>query len=272
MFTSTKYILMTKIIAIFIIAFTLFSCSSDDTNSETLKVLEKVVFYRDTPNERQWNFSNNLLQNITLADGTIAEEFTYDSQNRVVKDVKYTNGTTETDIITYNADNTISTINSLPYSYNAATKTYLYSYGSNFTINCEVNSDMLVVNFTRTGFNPGVFHMTYSDGNMTSFEKIANGTTEVLKNFNFETTLMDNPISEAVLAVARVKSLTDPNFFIDSQASQKVPVGFDKGSSDPYYYNYGAIPEDKLYQVGIEVLDGNNNFVNFYSFADYHYQ
>ena len=263
---------MKNIILTVLLAFTLFSCSTDDKNTTTAKILEKVVFYRDSENERQWNFSNNLLQNITLADGSLAEEFIYDTNNRVIKDIKYIDGVAQTDVITYNLDNTISTINNLPYSFNAATKTYTYSYGSNFTINCEVNSDMLAVNFTRTGFNPGVFHMTYSNGNMTSFEKITNNAADVLKNFHFDTTLMNNPIAKAVLAVARVKSLTDPNFFIDSPTSKEVPTGFDKGSTDPNFYNYGAIPEENLYQVGIEVLDSNNNSINFYSFADYYFR
>lgn len=263
---------MKNIVLTIFLAFTLFSCSTDDKNTTTTKILEKVVFYRDSPNERHWNFSNDLLQNITLADGSLAEEFIYDSNNRVIKDIKYNNGASQTDVITYNPDNTISSINGLPYVYNTATKTYTYSYGSDFSINCEVNSDLLVINFTRTGTNAAEFHMNYTNGNMTSFEKIITNSTEVLKNFHFETTLMNNPIANAVLAVARVKSLTDPNFFIDSQTSREVPTGFDKGSSDPNYYNYGTIPEEKLYQVGIEVLDSNNNPVNFYSFADYHFR
>ena len=263
---------MKNIVLTVLLAFTLFSCSTDDKNTATSKVLEKVIFYRDSSNERQWNFSNNLLQSITLVDGTLVEEFTYDNKNRVIRDIKYNNGVSQTDVITYNLDNTISTINNLPYTFNAATNTYSYSYGSDFTINCEVNSDLLAVNFTRTGTNAAIFHMAYSNGNMTSFEKITNNTTEVLKNFHFETTLMENPIADAISAVARVKSLTDPTFFIDCQTSKDIPTGFDKGLSDPYQYNYGAIPEDKLYKVGIEVLDSNNNFVNFYSFADYYFR
>lgn len=263
---------MKNILLTVLLSFILFSCSTDDKNTSTSKVLEKIIFYRDSPNQRQWNFSNDLLQSITLADGSLAEQFIYDNQNRLVRNIKYNDGVAETDIITYNADNTISTINGLPYTFNAATNTYAYSYGSDFTINCEVNSDMLAVNFTRTGTNAGEFHMIYTNGNMTSFEKITTNSTEVVKNFHFDTTLMNNPIANAVLAVARVKSLTDPNFFIDSQTSKEVPTGFDKGSSDPNYYNYGAIPEEKLYQVGIEVLDTNNNPVNFYSFADYYFR
>jgi hypothetical protein len=266
---------MKKIIFLFVLATALFSCSSDDDNSNINVVLQKVVFYRNSPNERHWNIENGLLKNIKLADGTLEEEFIYDSQNRVVRDIKYTNGAvTGTDVITYNPDSTIRTINGLPYTFNAATQTYDYTYGSNFTIRCQVNSDKLAVNFTRTGVNAGQYHLTYaSNGSMTSFEKVTNGTTDTLKNFHFDAGFGDNPIFNAVLAVARVKSLTDPSFFIDCQASKKLTNGFDQGATSPYYFNFGQVPdiEGKLFQIGIEVLDGNNNPIDFYSFADYYY-
>lgn len=116
--------------------------------------------------------------------------------------------------------------------------------------------------------------MTYSNGNMTSFEKVNNNATDLVKNFRFDAMLGENPIYNSVLAVARVKSLTDPSFFFDSQASKDMANGYDKGTTDPFFYNYGTIPdvESKHLQVGIEVLDSNNNFVEFYSFADYYYQ
>lgn len=262
---------MKKFLLLFVLATTLFSCSNDDNNNPT-KVLQKIVFYNNSANERQWNISNNLLTTITLADGSLAEEFAYDNLNRVISDTKYTNGSvTETNIITYNTDNTIKTINSLPYTFDAASQTYAYSYGSNFTVNCQVNTDKLAVNYVRTGTNAGVYHMNYSNGNMISFEKTTNTTTEV-KNFHFDAGFGNNPIYAAVLAVARVKSLTDPNFFIDCQASKSMANGFDKGTSVPYYFNYGQVPDTKLMQVGIEVLDSSNNAIDFYSFADYYYQ
>lgn len=265
---------MKKIVAICLIALTLFSCSSDDNTPETAKTLHKIVYYQDSQNQRQWNFSNGLLTTITYADGSLAEEFTYDALNRVIKDVKFANGIpTETNTIAYNADNTIKAVNSLPYTYNAATRTYAYSYGSNFTIDCKVNEDMLAVDFVRTGVNPGEYHMTYDNGKMTSFEKRSNGTTNVLKNFDFGT-VNTTDLYNVVLAVAKVKSLTDPSFFIDCPASKVNPEGFDKGPSDPFYYNYGVITnmDGSLMNVGIEVLDQNNNAVSFYSFADYYYQ
>ncbi len=263
---------MQKILLLFVLAATLFSCSSDETNESDL-ILQKAVFYRGSASEKQWNIENGLLTNITFADGSLAESFTYDNQNRVVKEVKYTNGMpSETNIITYGADNIITSINGLEYNFNPATQTYTYSYGSSFTINSQVNSDLLATNFTRTGTNAAQYHITYSNGDITSFEKTTNGVTDILKNFHFDANFGNNPIYGAVLAVARVKSLTDPSFFTDGQASKNMANGFDKGTADPFYYNYGVVPERTLVQIGIEVLDNHNNFVDFYSFADYHYQ
>ncbi len=263
---------MKKIVFLFVIIITLISCSDNDDNSVSALVLQKVVFYHSSTNERHWNISNNLLTNITLADGAIVEKFTYDEQNRVISDIKYEDGiVSETTNIVYNSENTIKSINGLDYNFDSATQTYTYS--GTFSISCQLNSDKLAVNYTRTGSNAGAFHMTYANGNMTSFEKSNGGVTDVVKNFNFNPTAFGtNPIYNAVLAVARVKSLTDPNFFIDCQASKEIPNGFDKGSTDPYYYNYGLVADSKISYVGVEVLDSNNNSVADYSFADYYYQ
>ena len=270
---------MKKIILFLILAITLTSCSSDSTVVPA-QTLQKVVFYSNSPNQRQWNISNDLLRNITLADGTVVEEFIYDSQNRLASDIKYTGGlVSDTTTITYNADNTIQTINGLPYAYNSSTRTYTYSYGSSFTISCQVNSGFLVENFIRTGTNAGEYHMTYSNGDMTSFKKIISGSTEIIKNFHFDE-LYTNPLHNAILAVARIKSLTDPSFFIDSLASTRIAGGYDRGTSDPYYYSYGYSSSTttnpthsiKDFSIGIEVLDSSNNAVDVYSFADYYYQ
>ncbi|MCF6128296.1 membrane lipoprotein lipid attachment site-containing protein [Flavobacterium sp. AS60] len=272
---------MKKILFFFITAIALTSCSSESDTVVPPTTLQKVVFYSNTPNERQWNISDDLLRNITLADGTVVEEFIYDSHNRLVSDIKYTGGlVSETTTITYNADNTIQSINGLPYAYNSSTRTYTYSYGSSFTISCQVNSDFLVENFVRTGTDAGEYHMAYSSGDMTSFEKINSGSTEIIKNFHFDGLYGANPLYNAVLAVARVKSLTDPNFFIDGVASTSIAGGYDRGASDNHYYSYGyssstsnnPTHNDKDFSIGIEVLDNSMNTVGVYSFADYIYQ
>lgn len=278
MFNSTKLTTMNKLFSIILIAVTLFSCSSDDKETVIIpKTLQKIVFYRDSPNQRQWNISNGLLISITLADGTLAEEFIYDTNKRVIAEKKYTGGVlTETNTIAYTSDNIIESINGLHYNFDAATQTYIYSYGSNFTIHCKVNEDKLAVDFVRSGFKASEYHMTYANGNMTSFRKVNNVGSDVIKNFHFTTGMISEGGSfyNAVLSVAQVKSLTDPNFFVDCQVSKVDPDGFDNGVTDPYYYNYGAIPnmDGTLLQVGVEVLDSNNNPVSWYSFADYYYE
>lgn len=265
---------MKKLLTLFIVAITLFSCSSsDDDNANPNLVLEKVVFYRNSPNERHWIITNGLLTKITKADGTLVEQFMYDSQGRIVSDTEYTNGIDgESTTVTYNADNTIASVDGLPYTYNAATRTYAYSYGSNFTISSTVNEDGLAIDFVRGGVGASEYHMTYADGNMTSFRKINDDGTETIKNFYFNGSMEGNPIYNAVLAVAKVKSVTDPGFFAEYNSSRFIPNGFDKGPSDPLYYNYGHIPtmSGELYQVGVEVLNGISP-VDFYPYADYYY-
>lgn len=272
---------MKNIISLFVLAITLFSCTDNDDSIVDSSDLRKVIFYYNSPNERQWNINNGLLTNITLADGTVVEEFIYDGQNRVISDIKYTGGiVSETTTIMYNADNTIQSINGFPYTYNSATRTYTYSYGSSFAISCQVNSDFLVENFVRTGTEAGEYHVTYSAGEIASFEKRNSGSTDIIKNFHFDASYGVNPLYDAVLAVARVKSLTDPNFFVDGVASTRLAAGYDKGVADPYYYHYGLASSTsntpthniKDFSIGTEVLDSSMNSVAFYAFADYIYQ
>lgn len=269
---------MKKLFSIILIAATLISCSSDNDSTPiiTPKKLHKIVYYRDSANERQWNINNGLLTSITTSDGTLVEEYIYDAEKRVIAEKKYTGGVlTETNTISYNSDNIIESINGLHYNYDAATKTYIYSYGSNFTINCKVNEDKLAVDFLRAGFNPSEYHMTYANGNMISFRQVNNAGTDVLKNFHYTSnTKQDNRLYNAILAVAQVKSLTDPNFFVDGQVSKAIGDGFDKGPAVPYYFSYGQTPntDETILQIGIEVLDSNNNPVTWYSFADYYYE
>ena len=269
---QSNYILMQKILILFVVASALSSCSSDDNNDNPGSVIEKVAFYRDSPNERQWHIKNGLLTNITLSNGTVVEEFTYDSQNRVVKDVQFTNSSaSETTIITYNPDSTIKTINGLSCTFNASTQVYAYTDASNFNVNCQVNSNKLAVNYLRTGTNAIEYHMTYTNGNMTSYQKLNSSTADIVKNFQFEGSVIVNPIYNAILPVLKLKSLIDPNFFIDGQSSKSIATGYEVVNS-AFHFNYGFISENNLLQIGIEVLDSNNNAVDFYSFADYYYQ
>lgn len=266
---------MKKLYFLFIAVIALTSCSTDNSNNDPVApTIDKVIFYRNSPNARQWNFNNdNLLNDITLADGSLAEKFFYDSEGRVTRDVIYTDGVvTDSYDITYNTDDTINSINGLEYNYDAATRTYSYTYSGSFSLVCKVNADLLAVDYSRTDTNTQDYHFVYANGNMTSFEKSVNGTTAAVKNFRFTTPFGANPIANGILAVARVKSLLDPEFLTDSQVSETIPLGYDCGATDPYFYSYGFVPGDNYLSVGIEVLDSNNNDVTFIQYAEYYYQ
>ena len=120
MFTPPKFIVMKKIISLFVLAATLFSCSSDKNSSAgNSSLLKRVDFYPNKPNESHWNFNNlGLLDNITKQDGTLVEKFVYDSNNNVIKDTKYNNGSVVADYnVTYDSANIITSINCVAYDY-----------------------------------------------------------------------------------------------------------------------------------------------------------
>jgi predicted RND superfamily exporter protein len=256
-------------------AFTLLSCSNDESSSTTF--LQKATFYRNSPNERQWNFNTQgQLVNITLSDGTVVEEFTYNAQKNLILDVKYTNGVvTESYAVTYNANDIITSINNINCYYNSVSKTYSYNNGTT-TINCSVTNDGLVAGYYKVSNTTAIAESSYqiiynTDGNMTSFEKALSGVTTVAKNFYFGNETNDNPIDEAILAVSRVKSIIDPDFFIDSLSSKSIATGFDYGVSNPYHYNYGFTDSENYHQIGVEVLN-NQDLVEFFLFAEYYYK
>ena len=51
---------MKKIIFLFVLAITLFSCSSDDSSfSVNPNLLQRVAFYPGQPQENRWNFNSD---------------------------------------------------------------------------------------------------------------------------------------------------------------------------------------------------------------------
>lgn len=140
---------MKKFLILFVLVTTLFSCSSDENSSVVnSSLLKRVDFYPNKPNESRWNFNNSgLLDNITKPDGTLVEKFIYDSNNNVIKDTKYNNGSIVADyVVTYDSANIITSINGVSYDYVYSATGFRYSY-TNATENfsCEINNDMLLL-------------------------------------------------------------------------------------------------------------------------------
>lgn len=270
---------MKKYHLLLFLVFTLFSCSNNEESiSSSSILLQKVVFYRNAPNENHWNFNNNgLLDNISKPDGTLIEKFIYDANNNVIQDDKYDNGILNmTYNIIYNSNNIITKINNVDYNYNASENKYYYTNGTQI-FNCQLNNDKLVTNYSLIDNNPSgtvedTYQMVYVNDNMTSFQKTTNSVITTLKGFSYGNTI-ENPIRSGSLAVLKLKSLIEPDFFSNG-VSSKLPIETsDFGSSNPITYNYGWLftPDEKRISMQmIEVFNGST-MINSFVYADYFY-
>ena len=280
MFTSPQFIVMRKIITLFVIATTLFSCSIDDSSSVVnSSLLKRVDFYPNKPNESRWNFNNfGLLDNITKPDGTLVEKFVYDSNNNVIKDTKYNNGSIVVDyVVAYDSANIITSINGVAYDYVNSAAGFRYSYANatdNFS--CEINNDMLLTKYTysNTVAPEKKYEAVYSNNNMISFERTNNGTVDLVRNYSFGSEAGNgNPLRTACLGVMKLKSLTEPEFFMEGIFSKSVVLALSFGTGNSIHYNYGLLNNsaNHLSQHDIEVFDGDT-FVEYINYSKYYYQ
>jgi hypothetical protein len=280
MFTPPKFIVMKKIIFLFVLAATLFSCSSDENSSAgKSSLLKRVDFYPNKPNESRWNFNNlGLLDNITKQDGTLVEKFVYDSNNNVIKDTKYNNGSVVADYnVTYDSANIITSINGVTYDYVYSAAGFRYSY-TNATENfsCEINNDMLLTKYSYSNADSPEkkYDAVYSNNNMISFQRTNNGTVDLVRNYSFGSdTGNGNPLRNACLGVMKLKSLTEPEFFMDGIFSKSVVLALSFGTGNSIHYAYGLLTNsaNHLSQHDIEVFNGVT-FVEYINYSKYYYQ
>lgn len=270
---------MKKVIFLFALTAILFSCNSDDNSAiGNPNLLKRVDFYPNKPNEVRWNFNiSGLLDNITKPDGTLVEKFVYDSNNNVIKDTKYNNGSIVADyVVTYNSANIITSINGVAYDYVYSAAGFRYSFTTateNFS--CEINNDMLLTNY-RYNIS-GVekkYDAIYSNNNMTSFQRTNNATVDLVRNYSFGPDAGNgNPLRTACLGVMKLKSLTEPEFFMDGIFSKSVVLSSNFGAGNSIRYNYGLLTNshNHLSQHDIEVFDGDT-FVEYINYSKYYYQ
>jgi hypothetical protein len=197
----------------------LVSCSSDDvpvnpTNADPT-LLQKVIFHEGQPFEKQWHFYNNgLLKEITQADGTVIQSFTYDSNNNLLSTAGHT--------FTYDSGNIITTVDGYPvaYSYDAAGGKYTFNYEIpvgedpyDFPHRTEiiVNTDFLLLSkkvFFTHPTNGEFFHQaektTYQNGNLV---RALHTDGEAEQNYEFDS--KSNPLKQALLPICRAMALVD---------------------------------------------------------------
>ena len=246
---------MKKIIVLFAIVNTFFSCSSDNSSSSTNpNLLQRVDFYPGTPNERRWNFnSDGLLTSITNSVGDQVELFVYDSNNNIIQDIKYDSGSpTENYLITYDSSNKITTINGRSYNYDASENRYYYVEG-NETFSCELNADGLATHYSDFFDFPDEgddiqteFNFQYDSGNLLSISGFGSSMSDIELNFDYGT--VTNPLKNATLHVLKLKSIIDPHFFNTGISSNNIKEAQSYAALDPETHSFGMLfyPSNKI--------------------------
>lgn len=272
---------MKKLYFLFFIALSFISCDSD--HSETAQTqsdkLARVDFRPGLAGERRWIFnSNELLTEITTADGTPVEKFTYDTQSRVIQNTTYnSNGTVNnTYNITYDTGGFIDQINGNGYNYSYYDHKYLYVNGFN-TLICRLGSNNLLQQLQNIYNDTVDQHVTSyncnynTGGNLTSYfsQGIAIGNSERSYTYDNRT----NPIKRGILSILKAKSIYDPQFFIDGNSSTNniatMNYANDDFENETYTYTYNS------YNLPVTQTKSHFNggvLQNTYVSAKYYYQ
>lgn len=268
---------MKKIIFLFVLAITLFSCSSDDSSSTSNpNLLQRVDFYPATTFENRWNFNaDGLLTTITDANNNLIETFVYDSNNNVIQDIKYSSGSpTDNYLITYDSSNKITDINGKHYNYSTSDNRYYYTSG-NETFSCELNAEGLATHYSDFFDFPDEgddiqteFNFQYGNGNLLNMSGYGNNMSDVIIIFNYGTVV--NPLKNATLPVFRIKSLINPHFFNTGISSGSVKEYERYAPGDPETHSFGMLfyPSNK-----IELLTQEDFYLGVYesSLTNSHY-
>jgi hypothetical protein len=268
---------MKNLLLLVIASLAFLSCSNDDSgvvNSNSNK-LQRVAFFPNTPNERQWNFNQDgFLISITKADGTIVERYLYDSNNKVTEIITNENGTEASFVIQYDSNGTISKINTTDYSFNSNTRTYSYTNGDNY-FSCTINDDgfftnLIIGNSSAQNTFENNYQANYQNGSITNFSN--NGTNVETLTKTFQNSTVKNPMFAGIKAVLKVKSLLDPTFFADGVSSKMIVENIALENQDKHI-EAGLLlnRNNDVESVTWQFFEGNN-FEDAQTFAQFYYQ
>jgi hypothetical protein len=271
---------MKNIFLLLSIAFTLFSCSSDNTSSTVNpNLLQRVDFCPGTTFEERWLFNaDGLLYEITKADGTLVEKFIYDEDNNVIQDIKYSSGSpSENYIISYNSSNIIISINEKNYNYSISENRYFYTLGYE-SFSCELNTDGIATHYLDFFDFPDEdndiqteFNFQYENGNILSYSGFGNNMNEIEIHFNYGNVI--NPLKTAILPVLRIKSILEPSFFKAGISFNKVKEYQTYAVGDPETHSFGILiyPSNKI-ELLIQENFSNAVFESSLTNSYYYYQ
>jgi hypothetical protein len=260
------------------------SCSSDSTSiAETNpNLLQRVDFYPGLTFERRWFFnSDGLLNEITKADGTIVQNFTYDNQNRLINTTLFNaDGTSTISTFTYNSNNSVASINDVVLNYNSALDAFIFGDLTTQYNSIKINSNGLLtyaksvwIDYDFDGTPIEIFNselgVIYSENNMTAYFP-----NESCNYFTYDTNT--NPLRNATLAICKAYSfsVTLPWLYVNCISVNNV-LEHKYCTEDPeselfnYTFNSNNLPvtqtRDNYYQG---VYENTTATINYYYQGD----
>lgn len=266
----------------FLISFVVISisCSSDSSSVTTnANLLQRVDFYPGISSERRWLFnSDGLLIQITKPDGTIVQDFTYDSHNRLTNSIIFPDtGTPETHTFTYDSSDFVTTVDGVTINYDSSLDAY---YTGILDVNyrlTRINNEKLllegrtvVVDNDGTGINETRWNemsVYYLNHNVMSFSPGDSCNTLTYDD-------KPNPLRNATLAICKAFSFVAGSRWIDGQYNSANNVlSHDYCSEDPessiYHYTYNP---NNLPEVQAHDSYYNGVYENTLTSINYYYQ
>jgi hypothetical protein len=247
---------MKKLLTLLLIIFSFLSCTNNDneTDSEVNpNLLQKVIFNQNTPSEKHWNFNENgLLSEITKEDGTLLQNFVYDTNERLSNSTIYnTNGTIENFSFTYNVNGSISSLNNVPLNFDTTLNAYYFGdLNANYSV-FKLNTEGLLT-YGKSVYLEDV-------GNGTSYPNIlsevyVNYADDNLKGYSFHNGSFNsfghdskrNPLRNATIAVFKAFAITQYNenwlntFAISNNNVTKKNYPFEDFIREEYDYTFNS--------------------------------
>jgi len=227
----------------------LFSCSestvTENTTNTTVNptLLQRVDFYPGNINERRWFFNEyGLLYQITKADGTVVQDFSYDNSNKLISSVLFDNGVATTHHFTYDSNDFLATVDGVIINYDTTLDAYYTGVlNQNYKLT-KINSDKLLIDGKTASIE-------IEDG--IPYETVWSHITVYYSNNNIESYFPDdschfftydnksNPLRNATLPICRAFSFVPYSSWIN---------GLNNSANNVLSHHYCAEdPESSVY-------------------------
>lgn len=274
---------MKKLGFIFSLVSICLSCNTDnspssDDNNENLTLLQKLVLYHGTPNERHWNFNaDGLLYEVTNANGNILTSYSYDNHKNITtinhiylsytENFQYDNN----NILTghsYNDDPINNLIfnssNNTYYSQNSINvwDDYIFNYNYTYYLNeerllCYVDSELIPSDYeSLDDYYIRTTKQTFTNGNITTVDTYDIDTMNIFETYTYDNQI--NPLKQALLPISRVS-------LFPSQFGPKIPS---TPQVSPFLSSNNNVLTCKSYVSGEEYEGGNPPLNYIYIFND----